>query len=137
MSVKKRDRETSKAQFIETARKLEIFALRFCVSQIPKRYSFYIGQPLVKLAVDIHTHTIEANSLYPTNRHEAQIRRDRFNDVKAELHALISQVGVLLEMFDNVNKSKVEEWMKMIKYEIDLIKGVMNSDKERAKKLPE
>ena len=76
------------------------------------------------------------NSVNPGNQHEAQIRRDYFVRAIAELNSLVSQVEIAAEMF-GVAPETMREWMGMVKREIDLVKGVMDSDRRRYKKLPE
>ena len=43
MSVYKSKRGASSAQFVETARKLQVHTLEQCL-KIPKRYTFYLTQ---------------------------------------------------------------------------------------------
>ena len=70
------------------------------------------------------------NSIYPTNQHEVQLRKDYFLKAKAELYSLISQVEVACELFNIENKA-LKYWMNLINNEINLIKGVIKSDKNR------
>ena len=49
MSVVKTRRGESSAQFLDTARELEIFTLQQCL-KFPKRMTFFLAQPIVQLS---------------------------------------------------------------------------------------
>ena len=98
MSVIKSKRSTSDMEFLATARKLEIYTIQKCVN-FPKRYTFYVSQPLAAAATRIYEDVKRANSIYPLNQHEVQIRRDYFLHANAELQSMISQLEVAQELF--------------------------------------
>lgn len=93
MSVPKSQRGESEMEFIYTARQLELYTIRKCVS-FPKRYTFYISQPLANDAKRIHDDVKMANSIFPLNAHDAQVRRDYLTRAHAELYAMISQLEI-------------------------------------------
>lgn len=66
MSVIKSKRNESGMEFIHNARTLQIYTIKKCVA-FPKRYSFYMGQPIVQMATEIHNDVKRANSIYPLN----------------------------------------------------------------------
>ena len=134
MSVIKSQRNTSEMEFIANARKLQIFTVRKCVS-FPKRYTFYVSQPIANSATRIYEDVIRANSIYPLNQHEAQMRRDCFLRANAELYSLISQLEVAQELF-GIDMDVMQNWLDIIDFEIRLVKAVMKSDRERYKNLP-
>ena len=80
-------------EFLATARKLEIYTIQKCVN-FPKRYTFYVSQPLAAAATRIYEDVKRGNSIYPLNQHEVQIRRDYFLHANAELQSMISQLEV-------------------------------------------
>ena len=135
MSVPKPQRNQSEMEFLQTARALQIFTIRRCKA-FPKRFTFYISVPLANSATRVYENVKRGNSVNPGNQHEAQIRRDYFVRAIAELNSLVSQVEIAAEMF-GVAPETMREWMGMVKREIDLVKGVMDSDRRRYKKLPE
>lgn len=98
MSVIKSKRSESEMEFIYTARQLQIYTIQKCVN-FPKRYTFYVSQPIVDSATKIHQCVKCANSIYPLNQHEAQMRRDYMLQANAELYSLISQIEVAQEIF--------------------------------------
>lgn len=135
MSVIKSKRGESEMEFIYNARQLQIYTLQKCVS-FPKRYTFYVSQPIADSATKIHQYVKCANSIYPLNQHEAQMRRDYLIRANAELNSLVSQIEVACELF-GIESNKLHYWMSYVETEIRLVKAVMKKDRERYKDLPE
>lgn len=133
MSVPKNKRGDSNMEFIANARKLQIYTVQRC-THFPKRYTFYIGQPIAQIGTRIYEFVKLANSIYPSNQHEAQIRRDYLIRARAECNNLISQIEVASEMFA-INPQTVMQWSGIVDEEIKLISGVMRADKDRLKNL--
>lgn len=134
MSVIKSKRGESEMEFIHTARQLQIYTIQKCVG-FPKRYTFYLGQPIVNAATRIHECVKMANSIYPLNQHEVQMRRDYLLRANAELYSLISQIEVAGEMF-GLEPNVMKYWMDLVDREIRLVKGTLKKDRERYKSLP-
>ena len=134
MSVVRSARSTSEVQFLHTARELQIYTIRKCVG-FPKRYTFYVSQPIAAIATRIYEDVKRANSIYPTNQHEVQLRRDYFIHAGAELQNLVSQVEVAYELFQ-FDANIMTRWMELVDTEIRLLKAVVKSDKSRYKDLP-
>ena len=129
MSVVKSKRATSEMEFIHTARELQIYSIRKCAG-FPKRYTFYISQPIANIALSVYDDVIRANSIYPTNRHEAQLRRDHLLSALAELHSLVSQIEAAGEMF-GIEANVMKYWMELVEKEMRLVKGALKRDMER------
>ena len=87
MSVYKSKRGASSAQFVETARKLQVHTLEQCL-KVPKRYTFYLTQKIMDHASAVYDEVTMANSIFPINQHEAQLRRDHLIAANAKLQAL-------------------------------------------------
>ena len=134
MSVIRSSRSVSDVQFLYTARELQIYTIRKCVS-FPKRYTFYVSQPLAAAATRVHEDVKRGNSIYPANQHEVQLRRDYFLQAVAELQNLVSQVEVAYELF-RFDTNIMEHWMELVDTEIKLVKALLKSDKSRYKDLP-
>lgn len=133
MSVPKSQRGDSEMEFIYAARQLEIYTIRKCVG-MPKRYTFYIAQPLVSDARRIHDDVKMANSIFPRNQHDAQVRRDYLMRANAELYAMISQLEIAREII-GIDGKVMGYWAELVAREIRLIKAVMKRDQERFSKL--
>ena len=134
VSVVKSKRAESDMEFLHTARELQIYTIRRCTG-FPKRYTFYLSQPISNCATRIHEYVKCANSIYPTNQHEAQLRRDYLLKANAELNSLVSQAEVACEIF-GMDPDSLAYWMDIIDREIRLVKGTMKKDKDRYKNLP-
>ncbi len=122
-------------EFLATARKLQIFTIQKCVNAIPKRYTFFIATPLADSARRVYECVKRGNSIYPTNPHEAQLRRDWFLQANAELYNLVGQIEVAHEMI-HFDPAIMREWSGLISAEIKMVKGILKSDRERNKKPP-
>ena len=134
MSVIKSKRTTSDMEFIANARKLQIYSIQKCVG-FPKRYTFYVSQPIANAATRIYEYVKRANTIYPLNQHEVQMRRDCLIRANAELQSMISQLEVAQELF-GIEMDTMKFWVDIIDAEIRLVKAVMKSDRERYKELP-
>ena len=134
MSVIKSERDTSEVEFINNARKLEVFTIQKCVNLIPKRYTFYIGNHLANSAHEIYSNAVKGNSVYPTNRHEVQMRKDYFIKAMVEARSLVSQIDIAYEML-HFDIKILKDWMKLISDEINLLKGVIKKDQTRYKNI--
>ena len=134
MSVIKSKRAVSDMEFLYNARKLQIYSIKKCVN-FPKRYTFYVSQPLANAATRIYEQVKKGNSIYPTNQHEAQLRRDCFIKANAELQSMVSQLEVAQELF-GIEMNTLKFWADIVDTEIRLVKAVMKADRTRYKDLP-
>ena len=133
MSVIRSKRAESEMEFIHTTRQLQVYTIQKCVG-FPKRYTFYIAQPIANAATRVHEYTKMANSVYPTNLHEVQLRRDYLLRANAELNSLVSQIEVAHELF-GLEPNVMKFWMDLVEKEIRLVKGTLKKDKERYKNI--
>lgn len=135
MTVIKNRRGESDMAFLATARKLQIITIQKC-KKFPKAYTFYLGVPIANLAKEVHNYVKQGNSIYPTNKHEVQLRRDCFLKAHATLQSLVSQAEVAAEII-GIKGQDMHEWMETVVEEIKLIKAVMKSDHDRYKNIKE
>lgn len=133
MSVIKSERSTSEIQFLHAARELHIYSIKKCVNFL-KRYTFYVSQPLANTATRIHEYVKCGNSIYPTNKHEAQMRLDYFLKAKAELNNMVSQIEVANELF-SIEPNSIKHWMSLVSTEIKLVSVAIKADRARYKDL--
>ena len=134
MSVVRSERGESSLQFLYNARELEKYTITKCVG-FPKRYTFYISQRLGNLASEVHEECKKANSIYPKNNEEAQLRRNHLLEARASLYAMVSKIELACEIF-GIEEQKLKYWMSMVNEESRLISGVLTSDAQRFKDLP-
>lgn len=133
MSVLKPNRGLAEPQFIQTARILEITTIKKCIS-FPKRYTFFLTLYIAYSGWVIYRSVMKANSIYPVNAHEVQVRRDHFANARAELYNLTSQIGIADEVF-GLNEKTMLEWTALIDKEISLVNGIMKKDRSRYKNI--
>ena len=142
MSVYKSKRGESAVQFIETARKLQEHTLTQCL-KVPKRYTFLLTQEIMHLATAVYNGVVSANSVFPMNQHEVQLRRDYLIAANASLQSLDRQLGLLAGvLYKNPENFKGFEsafttWGDLINEEAKLISGVRRADRARYKDLPD
>lgn len=142
MSVYKSKRSESSMQFVDTAKKLEAFTLSCCM-KAPKRYTFFLTSRIMQLASAVHEHAAAANNIWPTNRHEAQMRRDELTRANIALQNLSPKLQLLYdsilqnpEGYGWIHKA-MQRWGDLICEEAKLIAAVKKNDRQRYKDLPE
>ena len=135
MSVPKSKQTESKMQFLETGRNL-YKAVMVLVTKLPKRYTFYIGKSIYECARDGYRHVKVANIIYPTNRHEAQRRRDHLTEANASFDFLLSELDIVRSM-GGVETSQIISIVDMVMDEQRLISKLKSSDASRYKNLPD
>lgn len=140
MSVIKSRRNESVIQFLETARELEIYTIKQC-AKFPKRFMFLITKDIVDLAKSIFNNVKSANSVYPTNTAELQLRTNFIINANCGLQCLISQLDIAREFIKHTDnnkaiKSKIwQTWADLITSEVKMLSSLRKNDKERYKDL--
>ncbi len=135
MSVLASKRGESAVQFLDTAREIELYALKYAV-KFPKRHFFVMTKDLLDLTKQGYNNVKSANSVYPTNPEEAQIRVNYVIHAICNYQALISQLDIAMSLITHYSAkgddgkekpvpSKVwEEWVRMISEELRLLSGL-------------
>lgn len=131
MAVNRSERQESEIAFLYNARQLQIYSIKKCLS-FPKRYTFFVSQPLANIAGRIHQYAKLGNSINPTNRTEAQMRISYFLKAKAETNNMVSQIELAAELFEFDKR----EWMHLVYDEIKLLDGIIKHDRARYRRLP-
>ena len=90
-------RSPSGYQVVDTAQELYRKVIAMCI-KLPKRYTPLVLQPFVELASEVADNTKCANSVFPHNQHEVQIRLDYWIVAKAKLQALSSKLNNISEI---------------------------------------
>ena len=80
--------------------------------KMPKRYTYLLLQQVINLAGEVMDNAKMANSVFPTNQHEVQIRRDYWIKARASLQALSTRVDRFLEVpgtltYQNENTGRI------------------------------
>ena len=87
MSVVKGKRDTSPTEYVYQARELRKYTIQKCVG-FPKRYTFYVSQPIADLSNEVYNHAIKANSIFPKKAHEARLRLPVVESLRHALRCL-------------------------------------------------
>ena len=132
MAVNRSERQESEIAFLYNARQLQIYSIKKCLS-FPKRYTFFVSQPLANIAGRIHQYAKLGNSINPTNRTESQMRISYFLKAKAETNNMVSQIELAAELFEFDKR----EWMRLVYDEIKLLDGIIKHDRARYRRLPQ
>ena len=128
-------------EYVENARKLQIYTIRNCV-KFPKRYTYIVVQTIAALAQEIDTRVRIAESVMPTNLHEAQMRRDELTYAFGLLNSLDDKLHLMYDIVSENPNFKTEfkwlpnamlEWGRLIQKERELISGVKKADRKRFK----
>lgn len=132
MSVPKYRRNESPMQFLDTARELEIYTIQRCAN-FPKRYMFLITKELIDLSRSIYNNVKSANSVYPTNKEESQIRVNFLIQAVCDLQCLASQLDIAKGIVEHNDKDKAikptvwEQWARLISTELKLVVALKKS----------
>ena len=132
MSVVKSKREESTVQFLDNAIDLQVYTLKQCI-KFPKRYMFLLTNGIIELARNCLFYVKSANSIFPRNEHEAQMRRDYFIKANACVMNLYTQLDIAYECIDELSEKTFVKWIELARNEEKLIKAVMKSDLKRSK----
>ena len=146
-NVPEMKRGKSGFQTVDTSRELKRKVLQMCV-KLPKRYTDLILKDTIQDAKDVARYVRKANSVFPHNKHEAQIRIDYWIKASTTIQALSDDLNDVLEIpsvlrYKINNKEKgvtineLNEIADLVDNEIKLIKGSLDSDRDRFRKLPD
>ena len=131
MSVYVSQRNESKAQFLETARKLSAHTLTYCL-KAPKRLTFFITKDICALARKVYYEANTANSINPRNHVEFQNRRAHFQlalaaceNMEIPLMELKARLELNPEEYKQWKNYAFQEWGRLLLEEQKLIKGFM------------
>ena len=137
-----RNRAPTTVDFIESAWELRLYTLKICV-KFPQRYKQWITDYIVRSSASAHIHAYEANRIYPKTKVEAEKRKAELTKAYNALDQMYAQIDLAYQtfQFDNATNGKtnaeiLKQWLPLVSKTQMLIKGVMESDRKRFKKLP-
>ena len=135
MAVPVGKRKESGMEFLKNARDIEEIFIDLRINK-PKRYTFFFDK-LLEYSFDLLSEVKTANSIYPENKSEVEMRQRYFKKALASCQVLVSQVEVIHHKLknDGIQIGLVEQLAEKIDYEIKLIKGIIDKDKKRYKNI--
>ena len=153
MSVLKKRRTVSKAEFVNTANQIYIETLNF-LTRLSARYARLVAEPTAKLAGEVKDFCEKANSIFPSDAQRVNLRTAHLLEARASLMALDSRLtdcylimnqnpegcfttskgkavpaGEAMEKLDRMAQSLGD----LIDRENELLKGQIESTKRRLK----
>ena len=99
-------------------------------SKFPKRYRWCLNDPIMKMAIQINTLVHSANSIYPTNKREMELRNQYQLKAIAEINGLMSMISVAKKSF-KLDLNSVANWLKDLVDERALLKRWYEGDKDK------
>ena len=87
MSVLKKKRAVSKAEFINVAYQIHVETLNF-LTRLSARYARMLQEPVAKLSGEVLDHAEKANSIFPSDPQRISIRKAHLLEARASLMAL-------------------------------------------------
>ena len=97
-NVLRRKRSVSELEFYHNAEELRVELTRFVMSEknVPKKYRFVFAQPVVNMLRLMMNNIIAANTVYPTNEHELEMRRDYQTKAIINCEQLIQELQYMM-----------------------------------------
>lgn len=138
MSVPTWRRRESSVLYLDTARKLVAFTLRF-MKKFPKSATFYIANPIVESARNVYKYCATANNRFPKAKEDFEYRKKYLYDALGELDAMDNNISIAIEAYSISTKDETtceivssdyswSYWGNLIYSERGLIKKVIDSD---------
>ena len=103
-------------------------------ASLPKRYTFYISEDLVKLTKIAYQKIRCADRIHPRNKHESQIRRDYLQYAIGIYDTFVGLVEIAEDMSE-IDRNKICKAMELVDEELNLLDKLMKKDLEQEKKL--
>lgn len=97
MSVLKKKRSLSKAEFINVAHEIYIETIDL-LTRLSARYSRLIAEPIAKLAGEVMDQAEKANSIFPSSDQRKQLREAHLIEARGSLRALDRRLDDVYEI---------------------------------------
>ena len=121
--VYERNRKTTKLQCITTAKELQTELLKYIMKEknMPKKWRYFIGQDAAKSVNRLLENIISANSVYPINEHELQIRKDYQTQALACCRQIQNYIFCMKNCIDETNLDKLKKLFEILRQEYKLL----------------
>lgn len=141
MSVPTWKRRESKVLYLDNARELVEFTLRF-MKKFPKSSTFYIAKPIMDSAINVYKYCCTANSRFPKCEADVAFRKDFLNMALGELDSMDCNISIAINAYSISTKSGEDceikssdyswtHWGELIYSERSLIIKVLESDSSK------
>ena len=124
MSVLKNKRSQSHLEFYHTATTIRSELTRFVMNDniVPKRWRPVFTFPMVEKVIHLIDCIIAANSIYPQNEHELQMRRDYQTQAIITVEQILQLLQFMLSTLD-LNADKFQNATELLMKEVNLLRG--------------
>lgn len=141
MSVPTWKRRESKVLYLDNARELCVFTLRF-MKKFPKSSRLFIAQSIMNSATNIYKYCCTANARYIKCEDDIKFRKDYLTLALGELDSIDCNISIAIDAYSISIKDKQEceiessdyswaHWGELIYSERNLIMKVLESDSKR------
>lgn len=141
MSVPTWKRRESKVLYLDTARQLCEFTLKF-MKKFPKSATFYIAQPIMQSALNVYKYCSTANARFIKNESDIAFRKDQLTLALGELDSMDCNISIAINAYSISTKEnqycEIESseyswthWGELIYSERSLIIKLLESDANR------
>ena len=134
MSVIEPLRNLSEVQYLEDARKLEIYTFQRTI-KMPKRYNHF-KKVLENCAINCYNNCKLGNSIFLKDEESLKERKHKFEKALQNLYIMSSQIDIAreLKLCERITNKQWAHWLGLILTEILQIKNIEISDLNRIKK---
>nr|DAJ76574.1 MAG TPA: Avd-like-generating retroelement protein [Caudoviricetes sp.] len=136
-NVHRRFRKETELQFLMTAQELQFELTKFVMREknIPKKWRLIIGQPLIAKVDELLDNLNYANTIFPTNIYEYEMRSKYQTLAVCNCWQLHNKIVRMIECVQSVKIENLEKIAELLTNAEVLIKKWKKTDKERFKKL--
>ncbi|MBO6292723.1 MAG: hypothetical protein J6N51_10795 [Selenomonas sp.] len=129
MSVLKRNRSESHLEFYHTATLIRAELTRFVMSEkiVPKRWRPVFTFPMVERVIRLMDNITAANSIYPQNLREAEMRRDYQTQAIITVEQIFQLLQFMLTTL-SVSPDKFQSVTELLVKEAQLLRGWRKAD---------
>jgi hypothetical protein len=138
MSVPKSERSESQMEFLHQLRDLEVKIMRL-ISSKPKKFQYFLNNHVLSHTVNAYSSAKAGNTIYAVTDEDVKLRRSYIYKAYCEIAELASQIEVFYEVYksDGLTNNQIQDLSEHINLCRKLIKGVLQKDRETAKKILE
>ena len=129
-SVLARNRSLSELEFYKNACELRGVLTRFVMSDknVPKKYRFVFAIPMTELMKDLMCNVTAANTIYPINEHEVQMRRDFQTMAIANCEQIFQMMEYMVDTLP-IDVNKLKQAIELTMKETALLKSWRKTNK--------
>lgn len=138
-NVHKRFRKETDLQFLVTSQELQFELTKFVMrdKNIPKKWRLIIGLPIVQKVDELLDNLHYANTIYPTNKMEYEMRSKYQTLAVCNCWQLHNKIVKMIECVQSVKIENLEKIAELLTNTEVLIKKWKKNDKERYKSFVE